>query len=129
MEFQWLSEATVGVQGAVVLLHHFFSGCRVASAEKDLGCWSTAAECELRCVLRWPGRPVAPGLYQGQCGQQDQRGHSSFCLALLGLHLQSCVQVWALQFRKDIEVLEQVWGKAKKLGKDLKNQSYERWLR
>ncbi|GAB0178452.1 hypothetical protein GRJ2_000310500 [Grus japonensis] len=41
--------------------------------------------------------------------------------ALLRLHLECCVQFWALQYKKDIE--------ATKLVKGLEHKSYEEWLR
>ncbi|RMC13031.1 hypothetical protein DUI87_10561 [Hirundo rustica rustica] len=50
-------------------------------------------------------------------------------LALFRLHLQSCVQFWASQFRKDVEILEHVQRRAARLLKDLEHNFYEEWLR
>ncbi|RMC08102.1 hypothetical protein DUI87_15133 [Hirundo rustica rustica] len=100
-----------------------------AQEERDLGVLVTAAEHEPAVCPGGQEGQWDPGLDQEWCGQQEQGGHSSLYLALVRPHLECCVQLWAPQFRRDVEMLEHVQRRATRLVRGLEHKPYEERLR
>ncbi|RMC13812.1 hypothetical protein DUI87_08895 [Hirundo rustica rustica] len=95
------------------LQHHRLGTVWLDSAqeERDLGALVTAAELEPAVCPGGQEGQWHPGLDQEWGGQQEQGGHSPLYSALLRPHLECCVQFWAPQFMKDVEMLERVQGR------------------
>ena len=47
------------------------------------------------------------------------------CSALVWPHLEHCIQIWGLQYRKDAELLEWVQRRATKVTRGLEHLSYD----
>jgi len=55
-----------------------------------------------------PEGELYPGLHQKKCGQQGKEGILPLCSALVTAHLESYIQLWSPQHRKDTDLFEQV---------------------
>jgi len=61
-----------------------------------------------QCVLAAQKANRILGRFQSNVGSRSREGILPLCSALVRPHLESCIQLWSPQHRKDVELLERV---------------------
>ncbi|KAJ7402488.1 hypothetical protein BTVI_85844 [Pitangus sulphuratus] len=69
------------------------------------------------------------GCIKGSVGSKSREGILPLCSALVKPHLESCVQLWDPQQKKDVDLLEWVQRRTTKMIKGMEHFSYEERLR
>ena len=89
-----------------------------------------AAGHEPALCLHSPESQLHPGLHQKKHGQQGKGGDPAPLLCMVRSHLEYCVQIWSPQYRRDMELLEQViQRRSTKMTQGMGNLPYEDRLR
>jgi len=82
-----------------------------------------------QCALAAQKANCILGSIRNSVASSSREGILPLCSALVGPHLESCIQLWSLQHRKDLGQLEWVQRRATKMIRGLEHLSCDERLR
>jgi len=87
--------------------------------------WFYCRDTSCQCVLAAQKANHIPGSNKTSVASRAREGILPLCSALVGPHLEYCVQLWSPQNRKDMDLLERVQRRATKMFQGLERLFYE----
>ncbi|KFQ77119.1 hypothetical protein N337_09177, partial [Phoenicopterus ruber ruber] len=97
--------------------------------EKDLGVLGEKLHMTQQCALTAQKANWILGCIKRSVTSRLREVILTFCSTLMRPHLEHCIQLWAPQHKKDMDLLEQVQKRATKMMRGLEHLSYEDRLR